>query len=297
MSNTPASLHLFDIAPDGRVLVSVDDPRGAMLAGFPGVAKEIDVTQFDEPSVQAMSSDGERLLFTESGDAGGQHYTTLLFDNTLHSSRVIGLGRAMAMSPDGRFALILDPQDDAALTLVPLQPGASRRISGHGLHYQWARFLSNNSILAGGSYSAGPLLLYRQSLDGSAPKSVSGLPYLDNPAIAPDGERVVGISGKNLLLVNVCDRSVQSLPFQRVAVPVAWSGDGRFVFLADTSATPPSLVKFELDSKSVTTWKSLQTPQSSFAQLGGIAAAPDIGAYAYSIYQDLSRLYVVDGWS
>src|SRR5581483_3168937 len=113
MSNTPASLHLFDIAPDGRALVSVDDPRGAMLAAFPGAAKEIDVTQFDEPSVQAMSSDGERLLFTESGDAGGQHYTTLLFDNTRHSSRVIASGRAMAMSPDDRFALILDPDDDA----------------------------------------------------------------------------------------------------------------------------------------------------------------------------------------
>jgi hypothetical protein len=140
-------------------------------------------------------------------------------------------------------------------------------------------------------------MLFRQSLDGSAPKPVSGVPYLDNPAIAPDGERVVGLSGRDLLLVNVCDRSVQPLPFERVALPVAWSADGRSLFLADMSATPPSLLKFELGSKSVTTWKSLQNPQSSSAQLGGVAAAPDIGAYAYSIYQDISRLYVVDGWS
>src|SRR5581483_6263918 len=297
MTNSPASLRLFDIAADGRALVSVDDPRGAMLAEFPGARKEMDVTQFDDPTVQAISSDGERLLFTESGDAGGQHYTTLLFDNARQSSRVIASGRAMAMSPDDRFALILDPDDDAALTLVPFERGSTTRISGHGLHYQWVRFISNRVILAGGSYPGGSLMIYRQPLDGGAPTALTGLPYVDDPVIAPDGEKMIGLSGRNLVLISFCDKSAQIIPFDGVAAPVAWSADHRSVFLAALSAAPPALLKLDLNTKSVTTWKPLQIPQSSSAELGGIAVAPEVGAYAYSTRQDLSRLYVVDGWS
>ncbi len=297
ISNTPASLHLFDISADGRLLLSVDDLRGAMLAEFPGAPKETDLTEFDEPNVQAMSRDGERILFTESGDAGGQHYTTLLFDNARHSSRIIGSGRAMALSPDGLFALLLDPQDDTALTLVSLEAGSSRRILGHGLHYQWARFLSKSAILAGGSYSTGRLMLYRQSMDGGAPTALSGFPYLDNPTITPDGEKLAGFSGRDLMLVNFCDKSARPLPVQPGNMPVAWSADTQSLFLINTLSVPPQFMKLDIDSNSRTLWKPLHISQSSLAQLGGIVAAPDAGAYAYSIHQDLSRLYVVDGWS
>lgn len=296
--NTPASLRLFDIAADGRLLLSVDNVRGAMMAHFPGAHEVADVSQFDEPNVQAMSSDGQRILFTESGDAGGQHYKTLLLDNRNHSSRIIGSGRAMALSPDGFLALLVDPQDNRTLTLVPLQGGSSKRISGGGLHYQWARFLSQDVILAGASSSTNPLMLYRQSLDGSAPTALSGLPYLDSPAIAPDHCNVVGRSGTDLMLVNFCGKMVQRLQVPAGALPVAWSADGAFVVLALTSDMPPSLVKLDIGSSSLTKWNQLYIPQaSSSAELGSIAAAPEAGAYAYSIEERLSRLYIVDGWS
>ena len=298
LSNAPASLRLFDIAADGRLLLSVDDIRGAMLARFPGSHEAADVSQFDEPNVQAISSDGQRILFTESGDAGGQHYKALLLDNANHSSHIIGSGRAMGISPDGRQVLLLDPQDNRTLAIVPLQGGASKRISGGGLHYQWARFLSPDVLLAGASFSTGPLMLYRQSLDGSSPTALTGLPYLDYPAIAPDRCRAVGRSATDVVLVNFCQKTAEPLHVPAGAVPAAWSADGTSVVLALTSEMPPALVKLDLRSNSLTKWKPLYIPQASFsAQLTSIAAAPEAGAYAYSVEERLSRLYIVDGWS
>jgi Tol biopolymer transport system component len=298
LSNTPASLRLFDIAADGRVLLSVDDIRGAMLAQFPGAHEAADVSQFDEPYVQAMSSDGQRILFTESGDAGGQHYKTLLLDNTNHSSRIIGSGRAMGMSPDGRLVLLLDPQDNQTLAIVPLQGGSCKRISGGGLRYQWARFLSQDVLVAGASFPTGRLMLYRQSLDGSSPVALSALPYLDYPAIAPDHCRAVGRSATDLMLVNFCQNTAEPLHVPAGAIPAAWSADGTSVVLALTSEMPPAIAKLDLGSNSLTKWNPLHIPQnSSSAALNSIVAAPEAGAFAYSIEEQLSRLYIVDGWS
>ena len=298
ISTAPASLRIFDIAPNGRVLVSVDDMRTAMFARFPGENGETDITQFDQPNVQEMSHDGESLLFTESGDAGGQHYTALLYDYPSRRSRVIGSGRAMGLSPDKQLALVLDPEDDTALKLIDLRSGNSRRISGDGIHYQWARFLSKSAILAGAAPSGTQVMLYRQLLDGSAPRPLGGLPYVDYPVVSNDGMKVAGLSGKDLVIVNICDKTVQPVPLDRVSVPMAWSADQRSLLIVPVASSPLVIMKLDIASGSLHPWNTIQTSHSpSFGQLCGMAAAPEAKAYAYTFYQKLSRLYVVDGWS
>jgi hypothetical protein len=45
-------------------------------------------------------------------------------------------------------------------------------------------------------------------------------------------------------------------------------------------------------------WKSLGPKEvTGFVGLANAVAVPELGAYAYSASWDLSRLYVVDGWS
>jgi Tol biopolymer transport system component len=234
------------------------------------------------------------VLFTESGDAGGQHYKTMLFDNTSHSSRTIGVGRAMALSPDGRLALAMDAQDNSSLTLFSLPDGSSKRIPGHGVRYQWARFLPHDEILAGASDCVGKLKLFRQSTAGGAPVPVAGLPYLDFPSVAPDGCKVVGRTGSDVLLLDVCRKSVRTLTVPPGVMPGGWSADSRSVVLATASSMSPTLLKLELGSNTLTKWKPLRIPEAASARFGSIAAAPDAGAYAYTIAQQLSRLYIVD---
>jgi DNA-binding winged helix-turn-helix (wHTH) protein/Tol biopolymer transport system component len=297
ISDTPASLRLFDISPRGSVLVSVDEMTGSMFAGLFGTTEEQDVTQFDMPGVLGLSHDGKQLLFVESGDAGGPHYTTMLFDFSAHSARTVVQGRPLAISPDGRSALVLDPRDDRNLALVNLESRASRRISGANLHYQWARFTSENAILAGASEDKrdAPLLLYRQVLNGGAPAPVTGMPYIDDPAISPDGSKIAGITGTQTVLLDLCSKSAKPLNLKQYLLPVTWSLDGRFLFLA--SMKDSQILKLDLTTQSLTEWKRLQRLSAGSGMLAGIAAAPEAGTYAYSLYRNVSRLFMVDGWS
>lgn len=295
---SPTSLRLFDISPNWLVLLSVDDMRNAMVAEFPDASSEKDVTEFDLPNVEAISSDGQRLLFTESGDAGGQHYSTLLFDNKLHRSRMIARGRGMALSPDEHLALAIDPRDTTGLTVVDLQGSGSRRISSRGIHYQWARFLSNNMLLAGGSSNGGPLMLFRQSVRGEEAVAMKQYPYVDRPVVSPDGSKAAGLSDGDLILIDFCEKSTRHLPLKEPMLPVAWSGDGGTLFLAGVTGASPAIYKYDFAKSSVARWKPLRTPRSvSAGYVGAVVAAPGVGAYAYSLHQDLSRLYVVDGLS
>jgi DNA-binding winged helix-turn-helix (wHTH) protein/Tol biopolymer transport system component len=297
ISNAPTSLRIFDMDKNGRALISVEEIGATMLARFPGATTETDLTKFDSSNVAAMSNDGQRVLFTEAGDAGGQHYSTFLFDNKQHTSRYVGPGRGMSLSADGRLALTLDPKDETALTLVPLDNGTQTHISGRGLHYQWARFLDSKAILAGGSYPKGPLMLYRQSLDGSGPTLLGGWPYVDYPVVSPDGGKMVGLYGKDLLLVDFCEKNVHPIQAEQTTIPAGWSADGKSIVLASMSRSRPQFLKYDLTTKSVTVWRDLQVPPASFSGLSGAVAAPTADAYAYSIHHDFSRLYLVEGWS
>lgn len=298
VTGTPTSLHLFDISPNWRVLLSVDNVQNAMVAEFPGSNNEKDVTEFDLPTVEAISRDGQRLLFTESGDAGGQHYSASLFDNKQHRSHVFARGRALALSPSEQFALAIDPKNTTELTSVQLQTGSASRIFGHGIRYQWARFLSESILLVGGSSGSGALTLFRQSALGGNPVPMKGYPYLDHPVVSSGGNKVAGWSEGKVTIIDFCKRSTKQLPLKEMMVPVAWSGDESKLFLATWSGPSPAIFEYDLAGQALVKWKQLRTSGSaSGGDIGGVVAAPDAGAYAYSLRQDLSRLYVVDGLS
>jgi len=66
--DAPGSLTLWDIAADGRVLLSRDDERRAVVAAGPGATVERDLSWFDDTGLAAISDDGKRIL---GGDRPG----------------------------------------------------------------------------------------------------------------------------------------------------------------------------------------------------------------------------------
>src|SRR5207248_9968072 len=75
--------------------------------------------------------------------------TTELYTLSLHDALPICLGEglAMALSPDGRSALVLDATDRKRLRLLPIGPGRPRELRVNGLDYQWARFFPDGKEL------------------------------------------------------------------------------------------------------------------------------------------------------
>jgi len=264
----------------------------AQLAGDPAAR---DVSHFDSSHVDAIARDGRFILFTEGSSAVGSHYAAYTLDRETHKAVRLGAGRGLALSPDSKSALSIDPEDRAALTLTSLATGASRRISGGGFEYQWAKFLPDgNSLLVGGAYPLEPLAIYKQFLNGGTPVSVANAPYMDYVEISPDGSRIAGVVGNQLQIFDMRNRQSQPfLPDERAA-PVAWSADGATLYVATLAGKPNRILKMNLRSGQCGIWKTFA---NSGLRLTSVVIAPEAGAFAYSTEFFLSRLYVVDGWS
>jgi hypothetical protein len=69
------------------------------------------------------------------------------------------------------------------------------------------------------------------------------------------------------------------------------------LYVAGIDEPEPGILKFDPTTQSLSLWMQLQRAKLPRAgSVGSIAAAPEAGAYAYSLHSDLSRLYIVDGW-
>ena len=58
----PGSLTLWDIAPDGRVLLTRDEERRAIVGVAPGTSTERDLSWLDQSGVADITPDGRWLL-------------------------------------------------------------------------------------------------------------------------------------------------------------------------------------------------------------------------------------------
>ena len=67
---TPGSLHLYDIAADGRVLLSRDDSRMEIAAFADGQKSETDLSSLNGSELRDVSADGKTLLVNEAAAAG-----------------------------------------------------------------------------------------------------------------------------------------------------------------------------------------------------------------------------------
>jgi hypothetical protein len=300
LSNTPSSLRLLDISRTGRVLIAVDDMRMTLM-GAPTVdSAESDLSRFDCSHVDDISPDGSLVLFTEGGNGGGRHYATYIHDMKARTTSRIALGRGLAISPDAKSVLTIDPQDRTHLTLTSINSQRSRDLMGQGFEYQWARFLPDGKmLLVGGAYPGELLSICTQTLDGGKPVPVNGLPYMDFVTVSPDGTRIAGATTTDAGLVfDLGSHSARQISPALNALPIAWTRNNKDLYAVTFRASTYRIVKVNLQTGKFELWKTI-TPgdQAGVIGLAGMVIAPATGAYAYSTNLNLSRLYVVDGWS
>jgi DNA-binding beta-propeller fold protein YncE len=266
-----------------------------MTAQLSGDDAARDVSHLDSSHVDDIARDGRFILFTEGSSAVGEHYAVFTLDRESHRPRRLSTGRGLAISPDSKSALTIDPEDRTSLTVISLTTGASRRISGGGFEYQWAKFLPDGtSLLVGGAYPLEALTICKQLLNGGTPVALSNAPYLDYVEVSPDGSRIAGITGNQLQIFDMRSRQTRLLLPGERAAPVAWSADGAYIYVATLGDKPDRILKLNLRSGQHEIWKTVAGPG---LHLSSVVAAPEAGAFAYSTEFLLSRLYVVDGWS
>jgi eukaryotic-like serine/threonine-protein kinase len=220
---TPGSLDLEDISKTGKVLLARSTERMNMSLVNLKQGSIQSVSRFDWSRVAGVNADGDSILFDESGEGGGKGYSVYLYHVRNRTFDRLGEGRAMDLSPDGRWA-ITEPSDSASsLNLISTGGGRPAALSGRGVKYLWVKFLpASDEILFFGSVPGQPSSLYRQKLPNGTPSLVFEDILMEQPVIDPSGRFAVSPApGPSLVLLDLGAGAKRVIKINQQVTPVA----------------------------------------------------------------------------
>jgi len=296
----PGGMTLQDIAPDGRVLVSLDAERLAM-ATTPRDGKPFDLSWHDWTVAKDISRDGQSLLFEDSSEAAGPHYSVALRKIDGTPPVRLGVGSAGGLSPDGKWAISIPDDSPSRIVLLPLGAGQPRTVAVPGLehvHNGNAHFLADGKRVAvDGNEPGHTVRRYLVDLDDGKVHAITpeGMP---GGLVSPDGQFIFRADDAGQFAVYPISGGAPR-PIPGVSpgfIPVQWSADNSFVYGYRPGQVPTEVYRINLRGGEMTLIQELQ-PETT---MGVVAIAPvvltrDASRFAYSYYQVFSVLYMISG--
>jgi hypothetical protein len=297
--NLPAGMTLEDVAPDGRVLVSLDAERVAM-ATTARDGKPVDLSWHDWTVAKDISRDGQSVLFEDSSEAAGAHYSVAIRKIDGTPPVQLGEGSAGRLSPDGKWAISILPGTPGTVKLVPIGPGQPRTIAVPGLDVQNgpAHFLADGKRITLNATEPGHgVRSYLVDLEGGKPIPVTP-DGITGGLISPDGQYIFRANDRGeSALYPTAGGTPHPIPdLERRFVPVQWSEDNSSVYGYVPGKVPAEVYKVNLVTGKKTFTQELQPPATtSVVNIVPVVATRDGSRFAYSYYQVSSVLYVISG--
>ena len=301
VGQAPGNLTLRDIAPDGRVLVTVESRRLEMAARISQEENERDVSLTDWSRVQQLSGDGSLLLFDESGEGSGSHPVSYVRNTRTGEVVRLGEGYAQGFAFNDASALLIS-EDRKQLLTVPVSGGAASALDDGGVKHQWVRFFPDGEyLLALAARPGEPLKLYVRPLRGTKSVPITGPLMVRNVAIAPDGKTVAALTPEGkLALFRVPSGEPTYLPSDGPLAPIRWSRDGEWLFvqhLRQQNSSTAEVSKVRVATGDMRHWRTIAAADPiGVNSITGIVISDDERSYAYSYRRVLSVLYVASGW-
>jgi eukaryotic-like serine/threonine-protein kinase len=303
VTRVPGGLKLHDIAKSGKVLLTRESPRVGILGMLQGDTRERDMSFLDYSFAADMSADGRLLLFDEEGEAGGANYTVYLRKSD-HSPVVrLGEGNALALSPDGKWAVSILPLPNSPIRLLPTGTGDHRELALPGLSAEQGAtwFADSKRILFAASEPGKGVRLFVQDIDGGKPRPVTpeGISTaLPGFAVSPDGKSVAAVGPDQKGAVYPVDggepRVISALlPGE---FPLRYTPDGRAIYVWKRGDLPARISRLDLESGRREVWKDLlPADPAGVERISNVLVTPDGKGYAYCYARLLSDLFVVEG--
>jgi DNA-binding winged helix-turn-helix (wHTH) protein len=299
VTQVAGTMTLRDIAPDGRVLASRDTQlleMAAIVAGEPG---QRNLSWLDWSRVADVSPNGRVVLFDESGIAAGPEYLVYVHRLDDHSTVRLGEGRAMALSPDGRFALALGTRERTRFRLLPVGEDNPADLPPTGLEYQWARYFPDGKRLLSLANEPGrPLRLYVQPLGGK-PFPITPPTVVRNLAISPDGTKVALLPADSKLTIYpaVEGGTAQVVPTSEPLAPLLWTADN-WLYVQHVGAytqIPTRISRFHLPTGRLEPWQ-VATPADPFGvnAITKVMLSEDTRTLVFNYRRVLSELFVAE---
>ena len=296
-------LVLHDLAPDGRGLLERATLRSEMLFRRAGEPEDRDLSWLDFSAPEGIAPDGGTLLFYESGQGGGADYSTFLRKTDGSMPVRVGSGRALALSPDGRWVLSVSLRKPDSMDLTPTGPGENRKLQVPGVAaHEAAGFVGGDGrIFVTGRDAAGKRATWITDIAGAAPRRLP-LPeghILTQNTFSPDGGHFVTScpkEGEPCLYDTATGNPAPLRGVQKGWWPVGWDARGRLYFRDRSKRLPETLWRVDPATGRATFLAEL-APRDRAGVLAvmGVLVANGGEAWAYSVMRRLSELHVVTG--
>ena len=293
---------LFDIAPDGKVLLSNNQTRYEVEASING-APSRDFSWLDGSFQPNLSADGKYTLFSE-GTATTPYYDVCMRKTETGSAIAhLGEGSAFSFSPDGAWAWVLVLKAPPEVQILPTGAGELRKPESANIEaYTGMGWLPDSQhYLFAGNESGRGSRVYKQSMMGGKAEAITpeGFSSIStNIPISPDGSRfmVFEQSAQSWRICQVAGGKCSPSPgSEEQDLPLTWSADGGSIFVAQTQ--PKSVIfKINLSTGHRELWKEVRVadPVGIISPLPA-AITPDGKSYAITLTRHLDTLYVATG--
>jgi Tol biopolymer transport system component len=300
----PSTLALSDISRDGRrVLLLRASPRAALLGLTPGSSKEQDLSWFDYSTAADLSVDGKSLLFYESGDAA-KGIPMAYLRKTPDSDPVrLGEGKPLALSPDQKWALVVQQTQPPQLVLLPTGSGEQKSLPRGAIseHKSAGWFPDSSRIFFDGTEAGHRPRTYVQDIAGGEPRPITS-EGIEGVLLSPDGKLIAAIDryGEQYLCPVDGGEPKAIDGYEENDSLLQWSADGRSLFLRAAGDEVLRIYKLDLASGRRELWKELRPPDPTGLigigeSFGETRLTPDGRSYVYTSWTMTSELYIVEG--
>ncbi len=298
----PGELLLHDITPDGRLLLDRSSSRSRIMLRSGDSEQDRDLSWFIWSSAAGLSADAKMLLFSEWGRAVPTPAIYILKTDDSEAIR-LGEGKALALSPDGKWVLAFQETPPHQLLLMPTGPGEQRQLPRGGIveYVSGVWFPDDKRILLVAEENDRIPRSYVQDVDGADPQRV-GPEGMLAVLVSPDGKRLAGYGGdQGFYLYSLDSQKAAPIPgLEKGDTLIQWSADGRSLFASPPGDLPVRIIRVELATGRRELWKQFRPPEAAgslgvHADQKGVLLTPDGKSLVYTHWSLLNELYLVDG--
>jgi serine/threonine protein kinase/Tol biopolymer transport system component len=302
----PVRMHLEDIAPDGKVLLSAE-----LLRWQVGIAdksgSQRDLTAFQWPEIEAISRDGSTILLNSFDISLDANYR-LYVQHTDGSPPVqIGEGAGTSLSADMKWAAAIDPTHPENLLVIPTGVGETHTLhSPNGRHYESAALLPDGKqLLISTLGTTGNPQVALQNIEtgsirpiGPADRFIPSLVGLMHPGPSLDGKFWIITDGKQNYWLQSLDggapREIHGITAGEIILQ--WHEDSNNVFVSRPVGSDTEIYTVNLTTGERKLWTRF-TPADKTAVAGRamVMITPDGAHYTYMVQRVYSTLFLADG--
>jgi eukaryotic-like serine/threonine-protein kinase len=295
----PEGMTVQDIAPDGRVLASVNSERLSMAtSALKG--KAVDLSSHDWDNAKDISRDGQSVLFEDASEAVGPNHSVAIRKIDGSPPVYLGEGSGGGLSPDGKWAISIIPGSPGRVMLLPTGGGKPLTIPVTGLESidnGNSHFLADEKrITINGKEPRHGVRCYIVNRDGGKPTPVTP-DGITGGLVSPDGRYVVSNSGPAAAVYSINGGVAHVIPgVEQGFVPIQWSDDSSAVYGYRPGQVPAKVYKVDVTTGDKILIQDLE-PESpaGVVMIAPVVVTRDGSRFAYSYYQVNSVLYVISG--